>query len=421
MLGIRSRLLERALRQSKQEIEGRANAHNQARSLRILHVINSVNPASGGPAEGLRQLCHIYDSGGHENEVATLDAPDDVVQYNFPAKVHALGPGTGVYGYTPLATPWLKEHVSKFDLVFLNCIWQYNVLAAYRALQKCDTPYGVFAHGMLDPYFKIEFPLKHIKKLFYWHFFLHRILHNANAVLFTCEEERLLARRSFNRYQVREHVLNFGIFGPDVDLANAREEFLAGWPRLRGKRLAFSMGRIHPKKGIDILIEAFAQSLARDSNWELVIAGPDQIDHRAELESLAAGLGVAEKITWTGMLGGALKWGALAASDVFVLPSHQENFGIVVAEALACGLPIIISNKVNIWREVDTHNAGLICSDTVESVRGCLKQWSGLKTDEIAEVRIRCRKCFDDYFNYSEIAGKMIELADILSVQKRQR
>ncbi len=389
--------------------------------MRILHVINSVDPASGGPAEGLRQLCHIYEAGGHENEVATLDAPEDVAQYTFPAHVHGLGPGNGVYGYTPRAVPWLEEHVPRFDLVFLNCIWQYNVLAAYRALDKRDIPYGVFIHGMLDPYFKAEFPLKHIKKLFYWHFFLHKILRNANAVLFTCEEEKILARQSFRHYQVREHVLNYGIFGPDLDLTNACEEFLANWPRLRGKRLAISMGRIHPKKGIDVLIEAFAQTLAREPNWELVIAGPDQIGQQAELESLAIRLGIAGRITWTGMIEGSLKWGALAASEVFVLPSHQENFGIVVAEALACRLPIIISNKVNIWREIDAYKAGLICDDTVESTQACLNQWSELSMEEIAEMRSRCQKCFDDYFNYDVISGKMLELADILSAQKRQR
>lgn len=389
--------------------------------MRILHVINSVDPASGGPAEGLRQLCHIYRAGGHENEVATLDAPGDIAQYNFPAQVHGLGPGKGIYGYTPRAASWLEEHVRKFDLVFLNCIWQYNVLAAFRALKNCDTPYGVFIHGMLDPYFKVEFPLKHIKKLFYWHFVLHKILRNANAVLFTCEEERLLARQSFSHYQVQERVLSYGIFGPELDLAIAREEFLASWPRLRGKRLVISMGRIHPKKGTDVLIEAFARTLAHESNWELVIAGPDQIGQQAGLESLAARLGVAEQITWTGMIEGPLKWGALAASEVFVLPSHQENFGIVVTEALACSLPIIISNKVNIWREIETCKAGLICDDTVESTRACLHQWSDLNLEEIAEMRSRCRKCFDAYFNYDVISGKMLELADLLSAQKRQR
>ena len=389
--------------------------------MRILHVINSIDPASGGPAEGLRQLCHIYHAGGHHVEVATLDAPEKIAHLNFPAPVHGLGPGKGTYGYTSRATPWLREHVPTFDLVLLNCIWQYNVLAAYRVLARGNTPYGVFVHGMLDPYFKREFPLKHIKKSIYWHLFLQRILCNANAVLFTCEEEKLLARQSFSRYRVREHVLNYGIFGPDLDLACAKDEFLAKWPRLRGKRLAISMGRIHPKKGIDILIEAFAKTLAKQPDWELVIAGPDQVDQMSELQSLADDLDVSEKITWTGMLAGMLKWGALSASEVFVLPSHQENFGIVVAEALSCKLPVIISNKVNIWREIKAHSAGLICDDNVESTQACLNQWAGLGQEEISKMQNRCQICFDECFNYNVIADKILEITERLSLQKRQR
>jgi glycosyltransferase involved in cell wall biosynthesis len=389
--------------------------------VRILHVINSIDPASGGPAEGLRQLSHIYHAGGHDVHIATLDAPDIVEDYNFPAPVIGLGPSKGVYGYTPRAVPWLKEHIPTFDMVFLNCIWQYNALAAYRVLAKVDTPYGVFAHGMLDPYFKKAFPLKHIKKSIYWHLFLQPVLANANAVLFTCEEEKILARQSFGRYKARERVLNYGIFGPDLDLTNAAAEFLGKWPKLRGKRLAISMGRLHPKKGLDILIEAFAASLAQHPEWELVIAGPDQVGQQSALQALAVQLGVAERITWTGMIGGELKWGALAASDVFVIPSHQENFGIVVAEALACKLPVILSDKVNIWREISSHQAGLVCQDSVVSTKAALKQWASLSEDEVTTMRARAWKCFDDCFNYNMIAGKVLEVTETIVKEGRRK
>ena len=126
--------------------------------MNILHVIPSINPASGGPAEGLRQLCHIYHMGGHTVTVATLDSPELVKKYNFPAEVFALGPGWGVYGYARGAAKWFKANIAKYDVVFINCIWQYNTLAAYEALAKTKIPYAVFTHGMLDPYFKRRFP-----------------------------------------------------------------------------------------------------------------------------------------------------------------------------------------------------------------------------------------------------------------------
>lgn len=389
--------------------------------MRILHVISSVDPASGGPAEGLRQLAHIYHSGGHEINVATLDSPEVVGQFNFPAPVFGLGPGRGIYGYTPRAVPWLKEHISSYDIVFLNCIWQYNVLAGYRALSGTAIPYGVFTHGMLDPYFKKRFPLKHIKKSVYWHLFLQPVLNNANAVMFTCEEEKVLARQSFGRYNVRERVLNYGIFAPDLDLKSAKREFLSKWPHLRDKRIAITMGRLHPKKGIDILIEAFARSLAADPQWELVIAGPDQVGQQSQLQALAQRLGISERITWTGMVSGELKWGALSASEIFVLPSHQENFGIVVAEALASQLPVIISDKVNIWREIESHKAGLICQDDLRSTRLALKQWIKLTDNERSAIRSQTVKCFDDYFNYNLIASRVLQLTESISRESRRK
>jgi glycosyltransferase involved in cell wall biosynthesis len=239
--------------------------------------------------------------------------------------------------------------------------------------------------------------------------------------MFTCEEEKILARQSFPRYQVRETVVPYGIFGPDCDSQVAADEFLARWPELRGKRLAISIGRIHPKKGTDILIEAFASSLARDSAWRLVIAGPDQIGLRTQLEELALRLGVSDRITWTGMLQGTLKWGALAASDVFVLPSHQENFGIVVAEAMVCGLPVIISDKVNIWREVANYWAGLVCDDTVEGTRSCLLRWQSLSLQERDALRVCSRRCFDELFNYEVTAKRALEVVDHVARETRKR
>jgi glycosyltransferase involved in cell wall biosynthesis len=353
--------------------------------------------------------------GGHQVEVASVDAPESIARYNFPTVVHPLGPGRGVYGYSRSAAKWLKDHLHDYDVVFINCIWEYSTLAAYRALEGSDIPYAVFTHGMLDPYFKRQFPLKHIKKSFYWHLFLQPILSHATAVLFTCEEEKILARQSFSRYKVREMVVPFGTFPPDCELASAREEFLAKWPEVRNKRVAVSVGRIHPKKGTDILIEAFAQTLAKDPNWHLVVAGPDQVGLRNDLELLAKRLGISDRMTWTGMVKGSLKWGAFAVSEVFVLPSHQENFGIVVAEALAASLPVIVSDRVNIWREIVNYDAGLVCEDTIESTKAALTRWSNLTAGEIAAIRRRSRNCFDETFNYEVTARKALEVVDFVA------
>jgi glycosyltransferase involved in cell wall biosynthesis len=377
--------------------------------MRILHFIHSIDPATGGPVEGLRQRCNIYRMSGHEVEVASLDSPACVAGWDFPAKVVGLGPGWGVYGYSRRVMPWLKANLSRFDVVFVDGVWQYNLYAAHHALGGTQIPWAIFTHGMLDPYFQERYPLKHIKKTIYWHAVLGKIMRDAHAVLFTCEEEMILARLSFSPYSVRETVVPYGTFGPDCDLEAASEEFLARWPQLRGKRLALALGRIHPKKATDILIEAFAKTLGKDAAWQLVIAGPDQVGWQTELEALAARLGISARITWTGMLEGTMKWGAFAASEVFVIPSHQENFGIVVAEAQACGLPVIMSNKVNIWREVMSYWAGLVGEDTIEATMASMHRWSELSAEEIATLRLHSKKCFHDLFDFNVTSKRAME------------
>jgi len=363
--------------------------------MRILHIIPSANPADGGPVEGIKQLgAAVTSTGEHRVEVATIDDPKAPFLGTFPMPVHPLGPSHTWYGYAPRLVPWLRANVSGFDVVVVNGIWRYPSFAAWRALHGGSTPYVVFTHGMLDPWFRREYPLKHLKKWLYWPWADYRVLRDAAAVLFTCEEERLLARQSFSLYSARELVVGYGTSPPparnDLELRSFCEQF----PLLQGKRLALFMGRIHPKKGCDLAIEAFARVLAPDPQWHLVIAGPDQVGLRPALSSLAAKLGVSDRITWTGMIGGAAKRAALGAAEVLLLPSHQENFGIVVAEALACGLPVLISDKVNIWREVQGDGAGLVDTDDLPGTCRTLAKWASMPADARAESAESARLCF---------------------------
>jgi glycosyltransferase involved in cell wall biosynthesis len=131
--------------------------------------------------------------------------------------------------------------------------------------------------------------------------------------------------------------------------------------------LILFLGRIHEKKGCDLLLRAWKEVLSSGmrniSDIHLVMAGPADHAYGAEMKELAGKLGIGTRVTWTGMITGDLKWGSLRAADAFILPSHQENFGVSVVEALACGVPVLISNKVNIWREIEEDNAGLVEND----------------------------------------------------------
>ena len=158
------------------------------------------------------------------------------------------------------------------------------------------------------------------------------------------------------------------------------------------------------------MIEAFARVAAREPALHLVMAGPDQTGWQARLHARAQQLGVSDRITWTGLLQGELKWGALLAAEAFILPSHQENFGIAVAEALAVGTPVLISDKVNIWREIEADNAGLVAPDTLDGTVSLLERWLALSPDARQQMGERAKACFEARFEMRQAAKNLIAL-----------
>ncbi len=359
--------------------------------------------------EGTRQTSEALTQMGHHVEVASADDPAAPWLRDLGFTVHALGPGRSGYCYALGMIPWLRGNAPRFDAVIVNGLWQHPGFAVRRALRGTRTPYFVYTHGMLDPWFKRTYPMKHLKKSLYWSWGEYRVLRDAQAVLFTCEEEKLLARQSFRLYRANEVVVSYGTVGPTGDAATQKAAFLTRHPELQGKRLLLFLSRIHVKKGCDLLIDAFARVAQSDPSLRLVMAGPDQTGWRPELERQATSLGIADRVAWPGMLTGDVKWGAFRAAEAFVLPSHQENFGIAVAEALACGLPALISNKVNIWREIDQDGAGLVAEDTQEGARRLLQEWLALPAEAREGMARRARACFQARFDIRIAAENLLE------------
>jgi glycosyltransferase involved in cell wall biosynthesis len=386
--------------------------------MKILRSIHSLNPAIGGPMEAVKQSSVILASRGHGVEIISLDAVTDPWVSEFPVRVHAIGSGRGGYGYSRRFTRWIKDRHTEYDVVIVHGLWRYNSFGVWRALRGTTTPYFVFPHGMLDPWFNRTYPLKHLKKLLYWPWAEYRVLRDAAAVLFTSEEEKRLARKSFSLYRCNEMVVNYGTAAPDVDLTTAREDFLNSFPHLRGKQIFLFLGRLHEKKGCDLLIQAFAtirKSGCGAGSPHLVMAGPcfDEA-YLLHLKRLATEV----PVTFSGMLSGNLKWGAFGAADVFVLPSHQENFGIAVVEALACSTPVLISNKVNIWREIQSDDAGFADEDDREGTIRLLERWMRMPSAERDLMRANARRCFEQRF---EINRAVDSLLDVLEKVGRAR
>lgn len=365
--------------------------------MNILHVVASVDSKAGGVAESiLSRGLHLQEC-GHNVEVVCTDSPHAASKFQYPLRLHALGPGHTAWNYTPRLLPWLLANYRRFDAIIVDGIWQYHGSAVRKALRGTDVPYLVFPHGMLDPWFKRTYPWKHFKKWLFWPWADYRVLRDAHAVLFTCEEERNLARTSFWLYSVRERVVPFGASAPPRHGEHLRAQFLNRFPELANKKILLFLGRVHPKKGCDILIDAFANIAGADISLHLAIAGPVENHLKEELMKRSEQLGVAARVHWLGMLEGETKWGAFYSSDAFALPSHQENFGIAVVEAMACGLPVIISNKVNIWREISQGDAGYVEEDSAAGTERSIRCWLGssperLETKRRAALDVYCKK-----------------------------
>ncbi len=380
--------------------------------MKLLHVISSTNPEGGGPIEGIKQLQSSLTNIGVNVELASCDAPDAHWLLTSDVTIHALGPSSGKYGYTPRLLPWVRNNAHRFDAIIIEGLWQYHSFATWQVLRKSKIPYFVFTHGMLDPWFKHTYPLKHLKKWLYWPWADYRVLRDARSVLFTCEEERLLARQSFWLYKCNEAVTSYGTAPPPENQEDLRHAFSSRFPHLLGKRLLLFLSRIHEKKGCDILIDAFAKIAHRDDQLHLVMAGPDQSGWLKELKQQAHRQGFSHRITFTGMLQGDMKWGAFYASEVFILPSHQENFGIVVAEALACGKPVLISNKVNIWREIEKDQAGIIDNDTVNGTVRNLTKWLEMDANSRQEMSRQAKNCFATRFHIKRATERLLEIIE---------
>jgi glycosyltransferase involved in cell wall biosynthesis len=376
--------------------------------MRILHIIATLDPAAGGPTESVRTLMG-FGVIGYTGEVVTVDDPDAPFLKNLPFPVHALGPVSMKYAFSPKLHRWLKANYRRFDGIVVNGLWNYCGLVALMMLSG-KKPYMVFSHGMLDPYFKHAFPLKHFKKWIYWVLVEYWVLRGAYRVLFTTREESELARESFWLHRWNGYVVPYGCSRPPSDRDAMREAYFALVPEMRNKRFMLYLGRIHRKKGCDMLIRSFAKYAALDPGLHLVMAGPDQQGWSAELQTIVVENKLTDRVHWPGMIKGDAKWGAFYACEVFILPSHQENFGIAVAEALACGKAVLLADKVNIASQIAKDGCGLMELDDQEGTDALIRKWIAMPAEERQAMEHQALLTFRERYDMQENALTIIRL-----------
>lgn len=333
--------------------------------LRVLHVIPGLANSSG-PTHVVVNLAE---------HLAKLGCWVTVYYMSYPGIKPLLPDGALVetraspltfsrrWGYSKELGRALSENIPGFDIVHITSVWMYPTTAAARACRKHDVPYVMRPAGSFEPWcLQRSWGLK---KAYYW-LVERRNLANAAVIQAMSDQERL-------------HFRDLGFDEKVVVIPNGvSSDCSGGWSGAQFREqfgihedtpLVLFLSRVHPKKGLDILTAAFALVLRKLPEARLVVAGPAAPGYGIEVQRMLEAQGIDAHTILTGELRGEEKWAAYRAADVFVLPSRSENFGIVVAEAMACGVPVVVSRETP-WQDVETYNAG---------------RWVKLDPDEIAE------------------------------------
>jgi glycosyltransferase involved in cell wall biosynthesis len=417
--------------------------------MRLLHVVDSLDAEKGGVSQAVKTMAEEVRKVGFFNEVVTLDFQENLDDTEL-VHVNGLGPTTGPWRYNKRLIPWLLHNFSRFDTIIVHGLWLYQTFAVKKALltyAKQIRKEGslvtlpalyIMPHGMLDPYFQRATgrKLKAIRNRVYWKLIESKVVNSANGLLFTCKEECLLATIPFAPYKPkRELIVGLGICEPPIYNKSMDEDFLNVCSQLRNQKYLLFLGRIDKKKGVDLLINAYRQIVyefgrqrisqeqstsfnefnGKDFEYapnfpKLVIAGPglDSV-YGKEVTTIVNNCPILRNsVFFPGMLEGLQKWGAFYGSEAFVLPSHQENFGIAVVEALACSKPVLISNQVNICSEIQESNAGIVAEDSEAGTYTALRKWTHLSDPQKIRMQKEARKCYEKHFALDAATSRLI-------------
>lgn len=349
--------------------------------LRILHVLARLDARSGGAAAACLSLCSELARRGHRISIyTTTEGPGEewrekTEPYGIEVRRFHVVPGS--YGFSWGLFRALKHAVRDADVVHVHGIYRFHLVTVAFWCRRYKVPYVVKTMGMLDPF------LLQVRRWRKWpaeRLLIAPALARATAVQFTAEEEMLLAARSGLFETENDTSISNAIivpegieYDPRSQPSNDTDEFVTKFPETKNKTIVLFLSRLDFKKGLDILAKAFAVVAQQRPDAHLVIAGHDE-GYERKVKLCLAEHGMLERTTFTGMLLGTLKSAAYEAASVFVLPSYTENFGMVVCEALSHGLPVVMSDRVNIWREVEEARAGFITKcDPMETAAGMLE------------------------------------------------
>lgn len=332
--------------------------------MRILHVISSMAPRYGGPPKACFEMARAVATLGHFVSIYTTNI-DGPIELDVPLDRPVVRDGVEIR-FFPIQYPrfwatssrfaWaLRKEIRRYDIVHIHNLYLFHSAVAAHYSRKYNVPYLIRPHGTLDPFL---YRRHRLRKSIMERLFENRNIRNASAIHFTTDQEKILAEQY--TFKTPGIVVPHGLYLEEYKNFPEAGSFRSQYPETVGKSIILYLGRLNFKKGLDILSSAFAKVARRRDDAHLVLSGPDNEGYGEKVRNWLHREGVFDRATFTGMLTGEDKLSILQDADVFALPSYSENFGISVVEAMACGVPVVISDKVNIWREVVAGGAGRV-------------------------------------------------------------
>jgi glycosyltransferase involved in cell wall biosynthesis len=369
-----------------------------------MNVVTHLDPRYGGLSSVVPQLgSAIAVSGLFSVDLAAFCDPDEI----YSTLEH---PKLALTHWPTSRTIWLqdrelrarfREEVKRADGIHIHGLWEHSTAIACHTARALRTPYILSAHGMLQSWALAN---KKLKKRIYSALF-ERANVNGAACLHALTHAEAQDYRRFGSSRPIAVIPN----GVHIPGSVSPELFYTQFPALKGKRIILFLGRIHFKKGLDLLVKSWATLAKKWPEAHLVLAGPDFENTRSTVEQLIAERGISDQVLLTGMLPGEMKWSALAAAQCFVLPSYSEGLSVSILEALGIGLPVIITEQCNL-PDVKLIHAGWCIQPDVDQLSCSISEFLNNSPEANREIGARGRNLILKRYNWTSVANQMSDL-----------
>jgi len=378
--------------------------------IKLLRVIASMDPKTGGPPNGINYITPYLNDLNVETTIVCLDKPNELFIKNSTIKMIALAQNKTAWQYNSQLYSWLINNLINYDVVTVHGLWLYQNYAVAKAIKTLrkkhlsfKTKFYIFPHGMLDSYFQNNKKrlIKAIRNYFYWHLIESKNIKAADGIIYTSQGEMEIAIKTFTNFKPKQNInLGYGVAVPNnFSKQNSMEDYF------------LFLGRYDPKKGIDTLINAYKKILQTNLTLlpKLIIAGPGKNGEYGKFIQMLVNESEELKnyIELKDMVLSDEKWNLIANAKAMILWSHQENFGISVAESLGMGVPVLLSKQVNIWNDIVSNNAGMANDDSEENLVNTIIKFCSLTDFEYNEMCLNAKNTYTGLYNPTQYAKRL--------------